>query len=105
VFGVVLIPIGIFCYFIPPLKSYGKLILNLISLFIFIIFIDAIIMLESSMLINIAMFENFKIMVMISCFSLVNLSYIVLIWHVINKSGAVETGGKIAGAVKYIAMI
>jgi len=104
-FGVILIPIGIFCYFIPPLKSYGKLILNLILLFIFIIFIDAIIMLGSSMLVNLSMFENFKIMVMISCFSLVNLSYIILIWHVITKSGAAEAGGKIAGAVKYVAML
>jgi hypothetical protein len=104
-FGVVFIPIGIFCFFIPPLKSYGKLILNLVLLFIFIIFIDAILILGSSMLVNLAMFENFKIMIMISCFSLVNLSYIILIWHVISKSGAGEAGGKIAGAVKYIAML
>ena len=104
-FGVILIPIGIFCYFIPPLKSYGKLIINLILLFIFIIFIDAIIILGSSMLVDLVVFEGFKIMVMIACFTLINLSYIILIWHAITKSGAGEAGEKIAGAIKYIAML
>lgn len=104
-FGVMFVPIGIFCYFIPPLKSIGKLILNIIFLLIFIIFIDAIIMLGCSMLVDIELFENFRILVMISCFNLVNITHIILIWHIIIKSGTGETSGKLANAVKYIGML
>lgn len=104
-FGVIFIPIGIFCWFIPPLKSYGKLILNFLGLHIFITFLDAIIILASSMLISIPLFANIKILVMISCFTMVNLLFIILAWHVITKSAIADGGEKVADAVKYIAML
>jgi len=103
-FGVIFAPIGIFCWFIPPLKSYGKLILNFLGMYIFITFLDAIIILASSMLTDVPLFANMKILVMISCFSMVNLLFIILAWHVITKSGVAEGGEKVAEAVKYIAM-
>lgn len=34
--GIVFVPIGIFLYFIPPLNSYGKLILNFLGICIFV---------------------------------------------------------------------
>src|SRR3989338_11653451 len=37
--GVILFPIGIFCYFIPPLRSYGKFIIHLLGVFIFVTFL------------------------------------------------------------------
>ncbi|MCF7859650.1 MAG: hypothetical protein K9N07_10090 [Candidatus Cloacimonetes bacterium] len=105
--GVIFAPIGIFCYFIPPLRSYGKLILNLLGTFIFITFIDAIIILACSMLIEIPLFENIKILIMISCFSIINVIFMIMIIKAIFK--AVFSGGgsgqDIAQAVKYIAMI
>ncbi|MDD3175341.1 MAG: hypothetical protein PHU51_02595 [Candidatus Nanoarchaeia archaeon] len=103
-FGVLFIPIGIFCYFIPPLKSYGKLILNLLMLNIFITFLASIIILACSMLIEIPIFENIKIIVMINCFGLVNLLFILLAKHAISKSGAGEGAEKVAQAAKYIAL-
>ncbi len=103
-FGVIFVPIGIFCYFIPPLKSYGRLILNILGMFIFITFLDAIIILACSMLIEIPLFENIKILVMICCFSIVNLLFIILTKHVIGKSSVSDSGEKVAEAVKYIAM-
>ena len=67
-FGVIFAPIGIFCYFIPPLKSYGKFVLHVLGMMIFITFIDAIIFLASSWLVQISIFANFKILVMICSF-------------------------------------
>ncbi len=104
-FGVIFIPIGIFCWFIPPLKSYGKLILNFLGLHIFITFLDAIIILASSMLITIPLFESMKILVMISCFTMVNVLFLILAWHVISKSAISDGGEKVANAMKYIAMV
>lgn len=105
-FGVIFMPIAIFCYFVPPIKSYGKLILHLLGTFIFITFIDAVIILASSMLIEIPLFENVKILVMIACFSIINTLFIILtlkaIFKAINTSDHAEN---IAQAVKYIGMI
>lgn len=103
-FGVIFAPIGIFCWFIPPLKSYGKLILNFLGMNIFITFLDAIIILACSMLIDIPLFQSIKILVMIACFSIVNLLFFIVAWHVITKSAVSDGGEKVAEAVKYIAM-
>lgn len=104
-FGVIFVPIGIFCWFIPPLKSYGKLILNFLGLHIFITFLDAIIILASSMLITIPLFESMKILVMIACFTMINILFFILAWHVISKSSISDGGEKVANAMKYIAMM
>lgn len=70
-FGVVFFPIGIFLYFIPLTKSYGRIILNFLIVCIFISFFNAIILLCSSQLISIKIFEHYKILVMICSFLLV----------------------------------
>lgn len=70
--GVVFVPIGIFLYFIPPLKDYGKLILNFLGVCIFLSFFDVLILLVSSRLLEVQLFENFKILVMISAFLITN---------------------------------
>lgn len=103
-FGVLFLPFGIFCYFIPPLRSYGKLILNILGSAIFITFIDAIIILGSSMLIEIPLFENIKIIVMIACFTIINILFIISAIHAIMKSVFSGVGQDAAQAVKYIAM-
>tara|TARA_Y100000310_G_scaffold218732_1_gene220030 strand:- start:3213 stop:3785 length:573 start_codon:yes stop_codon:yes gene_type:complete len=103
-FGVLFVPVGIFCYFIPPLKSYGKLILNMLGMLIFITFLDAIIILACSKLIELPFFANIKILVMIACFFIVNLVFIILSKHIISKTSIGDGGDKVAQAVKYIAM-
>ncbi|MGE0793709.1 MAG: hypothetical protein AB7V77_06030, partial [Candidatus Woesearchaeota archaeon] len=103
--GVLFVPIGIFCYFIPPLKSYGKMILNLLGLFVFINFLSTIIILACSMLITIPLFENIKIVIMINCFGIVNLLFILLAKHVVTKSGMADGAEKVVQAGKYIAML
>lgn len=105
-FGVIFFPIGIFCYFIPPLRSYGKLIFHILGTFIFLTFIDAIIILGSSMMIEIPMFENIKILVMASCFSIINFIFIIMLIKAIFKAVFSSNHGEnITQAVKYIAML
>ena len=100
--GVVFLPFGIFFYFIPPLQNYGKLILNFLGICIFITFFDSIIILACSKLIEIAFFENFKILVMISAFSMINFLMFYLMFFSAIKS-AFKTGGSIAGTVASVA--
>jgi hypothetical protein len=104
--GVVFVPIGIFCYFIPPLNGYGRLILNFLGICIFITFFDAIIFLVCSQLIQIPFFENFKILVMISALTIANFLMFYLMFFSAIKSAfkTVEnTSGTIIAVAKYFA--
>lgn len=103
--GVLLAPIGIFCYFIPPLKSYGRLIIHTLLLNTFITFLAAIIILACSQLITIPLFEHIKILVMITCFSIIDLTFLILAKHVISKTSFTDGTEQLAQAAKYIAMV
>ncbi len=93
--GVVLFPLGIFSYFIEPLKPYGSLIMNFLGVGIFITFLDAIILIGFSQLVNIPLFANFKILVMISGFTAINFAMFFLMFFSIIKS-ALNVGTKAA---------
>lgn len=84
--GVILFAVGIFFYFIEPLNQYGKLIINFLISTIAITFFYAIIFLASSMLLDIPVYQNFKILVMIGAFTLVNLATLAVALFVIVKS-------------------
>jgi len=84
--GVILFAIGIFFYFIEPLNSYGKLIINFLLASISLTFFYAIIFLASSKLLDIAFFQNIKILVMISAFMFANILTLLLALFVIIKS-------------------
>jgi len=102
--GAVFVPLGIFLYFIPPLKSYGKFILHFLGMLSVIVFIDAIIILACSMLIEIPLFENFKIIVMIVCFLMVDFTMLLVAKMVIGSSSFDSGKEGLAQAAKYIAM-
>ena len=93
--GVVFVPIGIFLYFIPPVNAYGKLILNFLGICIFVTFFDALILLICSKLIDIPIFQNFKILVMITAFLIINFFMFYIMMFSAFKS-AIKTGGKTA---------
>jgi hypothetical protein len=100
--GVVFVPIGIFLYFIPPLQSYGKLIINFLGVCIFTTFFDSLIFLVCSQLINLPIFDNFKILVMITAFSIANILMFYLIFFSAIKS-AFKTGEKAVAIVSSVA--
>jgi len=99
--GVVFVPIAIFLYFIPPLKSYGRLIINFLGVCIFTTFFDAVIILASSKLVEIPLYANFKILLMISAFLLINLLMFYFMFFAAIKS-ALGTTRSIIGNVKMI---
>jgi hypothetical protein len=70
--GVVLIPIAIFLYFIPPLREYGRMMLNILATIIFVPFFDALILLAVSIISGNPSFSNFNIGLMIAGFSIIN---------------------------------
>lgn len=102
--GLVLFPIGLFLYFIPPLKSYGKLIVEGGIVLILLPFFQSLILLMGSKLIELAVFENLKILVMICSFTIVNLAMILLVLFAaikaVNYVGGV--GASVASAIKYL---
>jgi len=94
-FGVVLVPIAIFFYFIPPLQQYGSLILNFLGVAIFMTFFDAIILIGFSKLVGLSVFGNMKIMVLISAFGLVNLlMFGLMLFTIIKAAFNIYTGVK-----------
>jgi hypothetical protein len=103
-FGVVLFPIGLFCYFVPPLKAYGKFMINSLLIFIFMTFIDLLIILGCSMLIDIAIFENIEILIMIVCFGIVNYTLILTIRFAMKMSVTSSLKDDLNQAVKYMAL-
>ncbi|MBW2981752.1 hypothetical protein KY343_02620 [Candidatus Woesearchaeota archaeon] len=102
--GAVFVPMGVFLYFIPPLRSYGKFILHFLGMLGAIVFVDAIIILACSMLIEIPLFENFKIVVMIVCFILVNITHLLVAKMVLGSASFDSGRESLAQAAKYIAM-
>lgn len=99
--GLIFAPIGIFLYFLPPFKEYGKLILNFLGICIFIPFFDALILLASSMMLEIPIFNDLKILVMISSFLLISLSMLYLLLFAIIKS-SLDIAGSISGKIGLI---
>ena len=104
--GVLFFPFALFFYFIPPLKSYGKAIINILLILIFIPFFHALILFAASSLLGVSIFSNFKILLMISAFNLINITTIILILFAIlkaaNSAAHSEVGKTVKAAVKYI---
>lgn len=104
--GVVLLPIAIFLYFIPPLQSYGKMAINVLLVAIFITFLDSIVLFGASALMNLAIFQNFKIVLAIVGFLSINLLMIFLIAFALLKAAFSvinsDTGRDVAKVAKYL---
>jgi hypothetical protein len=103
--GIILFPIGIFCYFVPPLKSYGRLIINLLGMLVFVTIIDVIVILACSKMIDISLFQNFKILLMITSLIIIDIIAVILAWHILTKTGVDDNAHAIGEAIKYIGMI
>jgi len=89
-FGIMFIPIGIFMYFVPFLRSYGKLIVNMSLLMIFFPFIASLILLGSSLLANAPIMQNFSIVFYIVAFLMIDGLFFSLIKFVLSKSAVGE---------------
>jgi len=74
--GVLFFPIGLFLYFIPPLRSIGKVLLWLCGVAIFMTFFGSLGLLMASKLLTLEIFMGNKLMLMITAFVLVDFTMI-----------------------------
>lgn len=100
--GVVLFPIAIFLYFVPPLQDYGKLILNYLGVCIFVVFFDAIIFIVSSQMAQVPLFSSMKMILMIGAFTTTNFLMIYFLLFSIIKSAMKAAKPVIAFAKTFI---
>lgn len=84
--GVIFFPIGLFFYFIPPLQSYGKLVVNVLLIVMFLPFIQSLMLLAASKVIELPTFQDYKIVIMVSAFFLINLSMVLLMFFALAKA-------------------
>ena len=105
--GVVLLPFGIFFYFIPPLQSYGKLIINILLVTIFVPFFCALILLGSSALLSVGSFASIKIVLVMVAFTAVNILMVgITIFSLLKAVFGVlksETGRNVKDVAKLLA--
>lgn len=88
--GVVFFPIGLFFNFIPPLQSTGRFIINILTMMIFLPFVQSLILLAASKLADAPVFQSFKIVIMIASFLLINLTISALTTFTASKSAFVN---------------
>jgi hypothetical protein len=103
--GIVFFPLGIFLYFIPPLKSFGKIILSVLGILIFVTFFDILIILASSLLLDLALFTDFKILVMITCFGTICATLLFAFIYSIKEATTTGLRASIGKASQYIAYL
>lgn len=84
--GVVFLPIGIFFYFLEPLKQYGSLILNILGTAIFSTFFAAILLIGFAQLSSVGIFADLRIIVLISAFLFIDALLLFLMFFSIVKS-------------------
>lgn len=84
--GVVLLPLGIFFYFIQPLKAYGSLILNVLGVAVFVTFFDALLLAGFSRLIEVSIFSEIRIIILIAAFLLVSVLMLFLMLFSVVKA-------------------
>ncbi|MBN1645616.1 hypothetical protein JW868_01100 [Candidatus Woesearchaeota archaeon] len=105
--GVLFFPFALFFYFIPPLQEYGKALLNILLVIIFVPFFNALVLFAASALLDLPVFDNFKIVLMISAFLLINLLSLFLIilgmFKATTSAANSDAGKAIGAAVKYFA--
>jgi hypothetical protein len=103
--GVLFFPFALFFYFIPPLQEYGKAILNILLVIILVPFFNALILFAASALIDLPVFENYKIVLMMAAFLLINLFSLFLIilglFKASNSASNSDAGRAIGAAIKY----
>jgi hypothetical protein len=103
-FGVIFFSIGLFFYFIEPLNSYGRLIINFLFATISLTLFYSIIFLASSKLLAIPIFEHTKILVMIGAFNIANSLTLIAVLFIIIKS-AISIASPVSKVTKVVGMV
>ena len=100
--GVVLLPLAIFLYFIPPMQAYGKFFINLILVFVFSTFLASLILLTiSNLTLSGDYSELVKTSINIGGFLLINILFIALGFLIISNASLGSFKTKVSLSVKY----
>ncbi len=103
--GILFLPLAIFLYFTPPAKAYGKLMLNILAIAILVPFLNSLILLGASMLLDIPIFSNFKIVLVTVAYIGVEVMMILLVVFAVLKAAFSvinsDTGRNVVKAAKY----
>jgi hypothetical protein len=97
--GVALFPIGLFLYFIEPLRAWGRAILSFLGVNIFVSFFASIALLIFSKLTDIGAFGYFKIVLMISAFLVVDFLFVYFLFFGVVRA-AIRTTSSVISKVK-----
>ncbi len=101
-FGVVLFPIGIFLYFIPPLNAYGRFFIHLIMVFVFSTVLASLILLTVSNLLASGQYTRIiKTLIIIGGFVLIDLLFIALGFFIITHSSLKSPVQSTKQTIKY----
>ena len=104
--GMILFPIGIFLYFIQPLREYGKSIIYFFSTLIFVPFFLTIVFLVGDKLISSTLLGEFKPLVLIAMLVIVNLTMLyvtigALLKAFMSSTSLIRKTASTVRAVKY----
>ena len=105
--GMILFPIGIFMYFIQPLKEYGKSIIYFFASMIFVPFILTIVFIVYDQIVMLPFFDELKPLVLVSMLSITNLVLLYALFGALLKAFAGSTSliqqtASTVRAVKYL---
>lgn len=95
IIGVMLFPIGVFLYFIPPLRAYGSAILNLIGITVFMQVIDVIILIACSLLYKeFVAFSGMELLTSSIGLFFIAIANVAMLWFAVQKALS-EAGVKV----------
>ncbi len=84
--GIFLFPIALFLYFIPFLRGYGKFLMNIIFLCMFLPFFQSIILLAGSLISELPVFSTFKTLILAAIFLIINVIFYWAMYYIVTSS-------------------
>ena len=100
--GVILLPIGLFFYFIPFMHPYGKFIISLLLVMVFLPFFQGLILLIISQMINNPVLQDFKMLGMVMGFLMIDILMILVAIFALVKSAFAVLNSDMGRAGKMI---
>ena len=82
--GIIFFTLGIFAYFIEPIRDIGKFMVGVVLTVLFIPFLQAIMILAISKIVE--NFVGYKILILICGFLLIDVATIAIVWFVVVRS-------------------
>src|SRR3989344_1466315 len=103
--AVVFLPIAIFMYFLPPLKYYGRFMLHVIMLFLFITTAHILIIITCSLMVDIPLLKELSVLFAIACFLIIDYTFVLAIRFATRHAIQLSVRDNVRKPIKYIGMM